>query len=78
MVVDLIREALLLEVAGLFWFQPVNDLVYDIALYGIIGVLEKNLRALRRAHLVASATYTAALIARPPAFNATLLPSIIQ
>ncbi len=40
MVVDLIREALLLEVAGLFWFQPVNDLVYDIALYDIIGVLE--------------------------------------
>ena len=40
MVVDLIRETLLLEVAGLFWLQLVNDLVYDIALDDIIGVLE--------------------------------------
>jgi hypothetical protein len=39
-VVDLIREALVLEVAGLFWIQPVNDLVLDIAFDNIIDVLE--------------------------------------
>ena len=37
MVYDLIRVALLLEVAGLLWIQSVNDLRYDITLDGILG-----------------------------------------
>ena len=39
-VVNLIRIALILEAAGVFWIQPVNDLVYDIAFDDVIGVLE--------------------------------------
>jgi hypothetical protein len=39
-VFDLIREALILEVVGLSWIQPVNDPVYDITFDDIIGVLE--------------------------------------
>jgi hypothetical protein len=38
-VFDLIRIALILEVAGASWIQPVNDLVYDIT-FDVIGVLE--------------------------------------
>jgi len=39
-VVDLIRVALFLEATGIFWFQPVHDLAYDIPFDGIIDVLE--------------------------------------
>ena len=37
--VYLIREALILEAAGLSWIQPVNDPVYDIT-FDVLGVLE--------------------------------------
>ncbi len=40
MVVDLIRIALILEVAGSSWIQPVNVLVYDIPFDDVLGVLE--------------------------------------
>jgi hypothetical protein len=38
-VVDLIREALILEATEIFWIQPVNDLVLDITFDDVIGVL---------------------------------------